>query len=57
VLGEGDSVVLQGGAEGGRLLLVGGRPLNEPVARHGPFVMNTPEEIRQAFSDFQAGRF
>jgi redox-sensitive bicupin YhaK (pirin superfamily) len=57
VLGEGDSVALQGGAEGGRLLLVAGRPLNEPVARHGPFVMNTPEEIRQAFSDFQAGRF
>ena len=57
VLGEGDGVVLQAGAQDARVLLVAGRPLNEPVARYGPFVMNTMDEIRQAFSDFQAGRF
>jgi redox-sensitive bicupin YhaK (pirin superfamily) len=44
------------GAEGARLIVVGGRPLEEPVARHGPFVMNTEQEIRRAFADYQAGR-
>ena len=43
--------------ESTRFILVGGRPLNEPIARYGPFVMNTPDEIRQAIMDFQAGRF
>lgn len=40
-----------------RLILVAGRPLREPVARHGPFVMNTKEQIMQAFVDYQEGRF
>jgi hypothetical protein len=57
VLGVGDAVRI--GAPGGaaRVLLVAGRPLAEPVARYGPFVMNTPQEIRQAAMDYQAGRF
>lgn len=57
VLAGGPLVTMQGGREGGRLILVAGRPLGEPVARHGPFVMNTQQELRQAFEDFQAGRF
>jgi len=40
-----------------RLILVAGRPLREPVAKYGPFVMNTADEIRQAIADYQAGRF
>ncbi len=57
VLGPGDRVVLAAGSAPARLLLVAGQPLQEPVARHGPFVMNTPEEIHRAIADFQAGRF
>jgi redox-sensitive bicupin YhaK (pirin superfamily) len=41
---------------GGRFLLFAGRPVNEPVARSGPFVMNTDEELRQAWMDYRAGR-
>jgi quercetin 2,3-dioxygenase len=57
VLGDGDRLELRGGPQGGRLILVAGQPLREPVARYGPFVMNTQAEIRQAFVDFQSGRF
>jgi len=57
LLSHGPVVALRAGDDGARLILVGGRPLNEPIARYGPFVMNTREEIYQAFADFQAGRF
>ncbi|MGQ0504942.1 MAG: pirin family protein [Myxococcaceae bacterium] len=56
VLGEGDRVRLQGGKAPARLLLLAGAPLNEPIARYGPFVMNTQQEIIQAVEDFQSGR-
>jgi quercetin 2,3-dioxygenase len=57
VLSPGDRVELSSGDEMGRLLLVAGRPLQEPIARYGPFVMNTKDEIRQAIEDYNAGRF
>jgi len=57
VFGEGESVRFEGRAQHSRLILVAGRPIGEPVARYGPFVMNTQQEIMQAVQDFQAGRF
>ncbi|MGX9719436.1 pirin family protein [Stenotrophomonas acidaminiphila] len=57
VLGGGRGLRVQAGAEGARLIVVAGRPLREPVARHGPFVMNTREQLMQAFIDYQEGRF
>jgi redox-sensitive bicupin YhaK (pirin superfamily) len=56
LLGPGDAVRLQGASGPGRLLLLAGVPLREPVARYGPFVMNTEAEIYQAARDFQSGR-
>lgn len=57
VLGKGDLVILKGGDRESRFLLVAGKPLNEPIARHGPFVMNTETKLRQAFVDYQQGNF
>jgi hypothetical protein len=57
VLGRGDAVQLQASNSGARFLLVAGKPLQEPIARGGPFVMNTADEVRQAFSDYQRGNF
>ncbi|NLA68415.1 MAG: pirin family protein [Gammaproteobacteria bacterium] len=57
VLGGGDLLRIAAGPDGARMLLVAGRPLREPVARHGPFVMNTRQEVMQAFVDYQEGRF
>jgi redox-sensitive bicupin YhaK (pirin superfamily) len=52
-----DGVRVQAGADGARALLIAGRPLNEPIAQYGPFVMNNNAEIFQAVEDFRAGRF
>ena len=56
VLSDGDQVRMSS-ADGGRLILVAGKPFGEPVARYGPFVMNTTDEIRQAIYDYQQGNF
>ncbi|MFT2098148.1 pirin family protein [Marinomonas sp. 2405UD66-6] len=57
VLTKGDQVSLKSGNDGAQFLLIAGQPLNEPVARGGPFVMNTKAEILQAFNDFNRGDF
>jgi len=54
---RGDEVVVDAGEHGLRFLLVAGRPLEEPVAWHGPIVMNTEEELRQAFAELKDGTF
>ena len=56
ILTDGDSVELTGGANGGRVILLAGRPLLEPIVQYGPFVMNTREEIEQAVHDYQSGK-
>jgi redox-sensitive bicupin YhaK (pirin superfamily) len=57
VMGPGDRVHIGGAGANNRFLLVAGKQLNEPVARAGPFVMNTRQEIMDAFQDFREGRF
>jgi hypothetical protein len=57
LLSHGEGLKLRATADGTRALVLAGQPLREPVARHGPFVMNTREEIYEAFTDFQSGRF
>jgi redox-sensitive bicupin YhaK (pirin superfamily) len=54
---RGDEVVVQGGENGIRFLLVSGQPLQEPVAWHGPIVMNTQAELRQAFDELEQTTF
>jgi len=54
---RGDEVVVQAGDEGIRFLLVSGQPLEEPVAWHGPIVMNTEEELRRAYTELRNGTF
>lgn len=56
VLGDGDFVDLEAGTSGLRMIVVAGRPLGESVVQHGPFVMNTREEIEQAVEDYRNGR-
>ena len=52
-----DGVRVRAGADGARALLIAGKPLNEPIAQYGPFVMNKQTEIFQAVEDFRAGKF
>ena len=57
VFGDGDFVKVFTGESPVRFLMVSGKPLKEPIARYGPFVMNTREEIEQTLSDLRSGRF
>jgi redox-sensitive bicupin YhaK (pirin superfamily) len=54
---RGDDVVVQAGDEGIRFLLVSGKPLGEPVAWYGPIVMNTQEQLKEAFRELDQGTF
>jgi redox-sensitive bicupin YhaK (pirin superfamily) len=54
---RGDEITVQAGEQGVRFLLVSGRPIEEPVAWYGPIVMNTQDELRQAFAEFRQGTF
>jgi len=54
---RGDEVVVQAGEQGIRFLLVSGKPIEEPVAWYGPIVMNTREELQQAYEELQNGTF
>ncbi len=54
---RGDEVTVRAGAEGVRFLLVSGKPLSEPVAWYGPIVMNTQEELQQAYDELRRGTF
>jgi redox-sensitive bicupin YhaK (pirin superfamily) len=54
--GPGDRLLLQAGSEGARALVLAGKPLAEPIAQYGPFVMNTREQLEQALEDYQHNR-
>ena len=57
VFGDGDAIEASAGPAGGRFLLAAARPLHEPIARYGPFVMNTRAEIEQTLQELRTGRF
>jgi redox-sensitive bicupin YhaK (pirin superfamily) len=57
VFAEGDGVTVRTRDSAVRFLLLAARPFNEPMARYGPFVMNTEEQIREAFRDYREGAF
>jgi redox-sensitive bicupin YhaK (pirin superfamily) len=54
---DGEELLITAGTEATRLIVVAGKPLNEPVAKYGPFVMNTQEQIGEAIRDYQSGKF
>jgi redox-sensitive bicupin YhaK (pirin superfamily) len=54
---DGAGAVVVEAPEDARLILVAGKPLNEPIVQHGPFVMNTAEEIQQTLRDYREGKF
>ncbi|KAM9764573.1 pirin isoform 1-T3 [Menidia menidia] len=57
VMGDGDGIKFENkGPSSSHFVLIAGKPINEPVVQHGPFVMNTEEEIREAIKDYQTGR-
>jgi redox-sensitive bicupin YhaK (pirin superfamily) len=56
-LSDGEGLSLRAGADGARLLVCAANPIREPIARYGPFVMNTEAELHQAFADYRSGRF
>ena len=62
VFGRGDTLTIESStsqdsrAAALDVVILGGRPIAEPVVWHGPFVMNTEQEIRQAFDDFESGK-
>ncbi len=57
ILGPGNAIEATGQATNNRFLLIAGRTIDEPIARGGPFVMNTEAELKQAFSDYRSGNF
>ena len=57
VLDQSGALRAAAGTDGARILIVAAKPLREPIAKYGPFVMNTQDELRQAFADYQRGAF
>lgn len=57
ILEQGDQIKVTSKTDQARFLVISAKPLNEPVARGGPFVMNTEDQVRQAFSDYRSNRF
>ena len=57
ILEQGEEIKVISKTKHARFILISAKPLNEPVARMGPFVMNTQEEVKQAFSDYRSNRF
>ena len=55
-INQGEFVTISSDSEGARLLILGGQPINEPIASYGPFVMNTQAEIMQTIQDYQSGK-
>ena len=57
ILEQGEEIQVSSKTSHSRFLIISAKPLNEPVARGGPFVMNTEAEVHQAFADYRSNRF